>query len=57
MKGSQTWTPQEENGEERRESFILKQTHLNVKNDNAMALKYIDFRSSAVQQFQKVKIA
>jgi hypothetical protein len=32
-KGAQAWTPQKENNAERRESFILKQTHLSVNND------------------------
>jgi hypothetical protein len=42
-----------ENNAERRESFILKQTHFSVNNDNAIAWKYIDLRPCAVWQFQK----
>jgi hypothetical protein len=33
MKGAQTWTPKKEDNAERRERFILKQTHFSVKND------------------------
>jgi hypothetical protein len=32
-KGVQTWTPKKVKNAERRESFILKQTHFNVNND------------------------
>jgi hypothetical protein len=53
MKGAETWMPQKENNAEQRE-FILKQTRSSMNNDNAIAWKYIDLRSSAVQQFQKM---
>jgi hypothetical protein len=40
---------------DRRESFILRQTHFSVSSDNAVALKYyIEFRSNAVWRFQEV---
>jgi hypothetical protein len=38
--------PQKENNVERRESFVLKQTYFSVNNDNAIAWKYTDLRSS-----------
>jgi hypothetical protein len=38
---------QKENNAKWRESFILKQTYFIENNDNAIAWKYIDFRSSA----------
>jgi hypothetical protein len=54
MKGAQTWTKQKENNAERIESFGLRQTHFNVNNDNTIAWKYIDLRSSDVRRFHKV---
>jgi hypothetical protein len=42
----QTWTPQEENKAERKESFVLRQMYFSVNNDNTIAWKYIDLRSS-----------
>jgi hypothetical protein len=47
MKEAQTWTPQRENNVERRESFVLKQMYFIVNNDNSVAWKYFDLRSSA----------
>jgi hypothetical protein len=43
-------------GRERIKSFILKQMYFSVNNDNGVALKYIDLRSSAVRRFRKVKL-
>jgi hypothetical protein len=48
-KGPQTWTKQRENNAERKESFILKQTHFSVNSNITVAWKYID-----LGQFQKV---
>jgi hypothetical protein len=45
--------PQKENNAQWRESFILKQTHFSV-NTICNSMEYIDLRSSAVRQFQKV---
>jgi hypothetical protein len=39
---------------ERRKSPVLKQMYFSVNNDNTVALKYIDLRSSAVRRFQNV---
>jgi hypothetical protein len=39
---------EEENNAEWTESFVLKQTHFSVNNDNAVTWKYIDLRSRAV---------
>jgi hypothetical protein len=39
---------------EQGKSFILKQMCFSVNTDNEIALKYIDVRSSAVRQFQRV---
>jgi hypothetical protein len=38
----------------RMESFILKQIHFSVNNNDAIRQKYIGLRPKAVQQFQKV---
>jgi hypothetical protein len=38
---------------ERKESFVLRQTYFKVNNDNEIAWKYIDFRTSAVRRFSK----
>jgi hypothetical protein len=46
--------PQKENNANWRESFILKQTYFSANNDNAIAWKYFDLRSSAVRRFQQV---
>jgi hypothetical protein len=46
--------PQEENGMGK-DSYVLKQTHFSVNNVNAVALKYFDFRTSAVWLFRKAK--
>jgi hypothetical protein len=35
-------------------SYVLKQMHFSVNDKNAIALKYFDLRTSAVQQFRKV---
>jgi hypothetical protein len=35
-----------ENKADRRESFVLKQTHINVNNDNTWKYSYIDLRSN-----------
>jgi hypothetical protein len=36
-KGTQTWRPQTENNAERSESFVLRQPHFSVNDDNATA--------------------
>jgi hypothetical protein len=44
---------QKENKAERKESSVLKQMYFSVNNNNAITLKYIDLRSSAVRRFSR----
>jgi hypothetical protein len=44
---------QKENNMKWRESFILKQMYFSANNDNAIAWKYVDLRSSAVWWFSE----
>jgi hypothetical protein len=53
MKETKTWTPQEKNKEATEKSCILKQTCSSVNDNNAVALKYFDLRTSAVWRFRK----
>jgi hypothetical protein len=40
---------------ERSKNFVLEQMYFSMSNDNAMALKYIDSRHSALRPLRKVK--
>jgi hypothetical protein len=46
-KRAKTWTPQKEENAEWRESFVHRQTHFSVNNDNAATWKYIKIQCSA----------
>jgi hypothetical protein len=39
---------------ERTKSYVLKQMYFSVNDENAIALKYFDLRTSAVWPFRKV---